>query len=69
MPVQLGNIRKPGPSTTLYEAVQGQHVEITQVLLEHDAKVDTPCGWHTGQKETPPLAARRQGNSQISKSS
>jgi hypothetical protein len=54
MPAQFGDICEPGPFTTLYEAVQGQDVGIIQVLLEHGAKVDTPCGWHTGQKETLP---------------
>lgn len=48
MPAQLGDIREPGPFTALYEAVQGQHVEIIQLLREHGAKVDTPCGWPAG---------------------
>ena len=29
MPAQLGDIREPGPFTALYEAVQGQHVEMS----------------------------------------
>jgi hypothetical protein len=59
MPAQLGNICELGPFTALYKAVQGQHVEIIKLLLEHGAMVDTPCGWPTGQ-ETPLQAARRQ---------
>ena len=66
-PTQLGDIREPGPFTALYEAVQGQHVEIVQVLREHGAKADTPCGWPFRDEETPLRAARRQGNSQITK--
>jgi hypothetical protein len=65
MPAQLGDIRESGPFTALYEAVQGQHVEIVKLLLERGAKVDTPCGWPTGQKKSPLQAERRQGNSQI----
>ena len=66
-PTQLGDIREPGPFTALYEAVQRQHVEVAQVLLEHGAKAGTPCGWSKGHVETPLRAARRQGNSQITK--
>jgi hypothetical protein len=65
MPIQLGDIREPGPFTALYEAVQGQHLEVVQLLLEHGEKADTPCDLHSGSKETPLQAARRQGNSQI----
>jgi len=65
MPAQLGDICEPGPFTALYKAVQGQHVEIIKLPLEHGAMVDTPCGWPTGQKETPLQASRRQSNSQI----
>jgi ankyrin repeat protein len=65
MPSQIGDLREPGPGTALYEAVQGQHVEVVQLLVEHGAKLDTPCQTPSGRKETPLQAARRQGNSQI----
>jgi hypothetical protein len=65
MSTQLGDIREPGPSSALYEAAQGQHVEVVQLALEHGAKADMPCGWPKVSKETPLQAARRQGNSQI----
>ena len=65
MPNMMGDVREPGPFTALYEAVQGQHVEVVQLLLDHGAKADTICGRHIGPNETPLQAARRLGNSQI----
>jgi Ankyrin repeats (3 copies) len=65
MPTMMGDIREPGPFTALYEAVNGQHVEVVQLLLDHGAKADTICGRHVGVNETPLQAARRLGNSQI----
>jgi hypothetical protein len=62
---QFGDIREPGPCTALWEAVQGQQIDIIKLFLEHGAMVDTQCGWPTGQKETPLQAARRQSSSQI----
>lgn len=40
MPAQLGDICEPGLFTALYKAVQGQHVEIIKLLLEHGVMVD-----------------------------
>jgi hypothetical protein len=65
MPTMMGDIREPGPFTALYEAVNGQHVEVVQLLLDHGAKADRVCGRHVGVNETPLQAARRLGNSQI----
>lgn len=56
------DIREPGPYTALYEAVKGQHVEMVRLLLEHGAKVDTPC---SSSKETPLELARQLGNRQV----
>lgn len=56
------DIREPGPYTALYEAVKGQHVETVRLLLEHGAKVDTPC---SSSKETPLELARQLGNRQV----
>ena len=65
MPTMMGDIREPGPFTALYEAVNGQHVEVVKLLLDHGAKADTPHGRHIWANETPLQAARRLGNSQI----
>ena len=52
MPGQLGDICEPGPFTALYKAVQGQHVEIIKLLLEHGATVDLRRKHHCKRQTT-----------------